>query len=311
MRRERRAVLRNSACRWAARAGLLWLCASCNEPKAATHGGPAQQLGSTHPDVVSRVNGSSITISEVDSLARVGQFSAQAALHRLQAERLLAQEAESRGYARLSETHKVAQQALVQALLARDVESQQPSAAALDSAYAEQRARFEQPEQRRSTHVLAGLKPDAGLEKEQAAKAFIEQAIGLLRSASDLKATLASIKSESSPSFRVIVEELPLARAEGMFVPEFSQALFSLAETGVVPTPVRTQFGYHAIVVTEIVPPSATPKLEALDVLRGELGTRLHEKQVGTLVDSLRQRTRVAYAPQVEQLLGTLELRAD
>ena len=290
-------------------AGGLWLALACGNGELI--GKPARELAAHDAhDVVSKVNGSAITAAEVDNLARVGQLSTRAALQRLQAERLLAQEAEERGYAGLPWTQRAARQALVQELLIRDVEPEQPDAAALERAYGAQQARFEQPEQRRATHVLAELRADASLQDAQAARAFIEKAIALLKSTSDRAAVLAALRGESTQEMRVLVQELPLARADGSFVPEFSRALFALPEPGVVPEAVRTQFGYHAIVVTEIVRASSTPKPEALDVLRAELGKNLHEQRVTALLTELRKQTKVAYAQKLESLLGSLELHA-
>ena len=199
----------------------------------------------------------------------------------------------------------------MQALLAREVEPEQPSAQALESAYVAQRARFEQTEQRRATHVLAELRPDAGVREEQAARAFIMQAIGQLRNAGDPKPILQALGAESSSAFRVLVQDLPLARADGGFVPEFERALFSQPEPGVVPEPVRTQFGYHAILVTQILPARTTPRAEALEVLRGELAVHLHEQRVKALFVELRSRSKVAYAPGVESALASLELQGE
>ena len=107
------------------------------------------------------------------------------------------------------------------------------------------------------------------------------------------------------------MQDLPLARAEGMFVPEFSRALFSQSGLGVVPEPVRTQFGYHAILVTEIVPARGTPRSEALELLQAELGTHLHEKRVTALLTELRQRTPVTYARDVDSALAGLQPGGD
>ena len=292
-------------------AAAEWLgsAAGCNGGQLVSMPEPQRQDGAARQDVVSQVNGSQITAAEVEQLARAGQLSTRAALQRLQAERLLAQEAEQRGYAQQSWTARAARQALVQALLTEDVEVEQPSVEALERAYSTQHARFEQQEQRRCTHVLAALAPDANLQQAQAARVFIEQAIALLTTSSDRSATLAALRSESSRAFVVCVEDLPLVHAQAAFVPEFLQALCSVPEAGVVPDPVRTQFGYHAIVVTEIVPASSTPKAEAFNTLRAELGTTLHEQRVAALINELRKGTRIAYAQKIERLLASLELR--
>ena len=47
--------------------------------------------------------------------------------------------------------------------------------------------------------------------------------------------------------------------------------MFSLSAPGVVPEPVRTSFGWHAIRVTEILPAEETPYEKAAPILRKEL----------------------------------------
>lgn len=287
---------------------LLVLCSlwSCHD----SPGGGRTQVrprGDAPADVVSSVDGNPITASEVARLASAGGLTPQAALQRLQAERLLANEAERRGYARQSETQHVERQALVQAMLAHDIEAAQVTQAEIDAAYLAEHKRFEKPELRTATHVLAQLAPRASAEQDQAAQAFCRDAIRRLGASADLHDTLEALRAERPAAFAVRVEQLPASPASGAFVPEFSAALFSLKSPGVVPEPVRTEFGWHAIVVTEITPASTTPRAEADATLRAELATRKRSQLLNGLLDGLRQRTRVAHTPGGQQLLAAIE----
>lgn len=294
------------------RATLLVVCScalACGEQVAGfLHGHESSEVVEVSGDVASRINGSAIRVPEVERLAQVGHLQPSAALERLQAERLLGQEARERGYALRSHTELVAREALVQELLTNVVEPVDVSQQEIEAAYASQKSRFSQPEKRRATHVLAQLDPQAGADAHAAAEAFIKQTIRALRGSKDTQATLAMAKSESSPDFRVQVQELPLAAEDGAFVPEFSRALFSIDAPGVVPEPVHTQFGYHAILLTEIVPAFEEPQSVAFETIRQEIATRRRTQQLQALLADLRKNTRVKFAEDAQKILATLDL---
>lgn len=288
----------------------MFSCAlACGEQVGGLlHGHESAEVVEISGDVVSRINGSAIGTHEVERLAQVGKLPPEAALERLQAERLLGQEARERGYARRSHTELLAREALVQELLIHVVEPVEVAQQELEAAYVAQKARFSQPERRRATHVLAQLPKQPGPNAERSAEAFIKQTIRALTSGADTQATLSAVRAESSSEFRVIVEDLPLAPDDGRYVSEFSRALFSLAATGVVPEPVHTQFGYHAILITEIVPANEEPKSVAFETLRQELALKKRTQQLHALLGDLRKNTRVKFADDAQKILATLEL---
>jgi parvulin-like peptidyl-prolyl isomerase len=85
-------------------------------------------------------------------------------------------------------------------------------------------------------------------------------------------------------------------------------ALFSQAELGVVPRPVRTEYGYHAIVVTEITPAVITGKPEAFATLHAELTTAKRKARLDALLRELQQHTPVRYAADAEGRLAQVGL---
>jgi parvulin-like peptidyl-prolyl isomerase len=287
----------------------MFSCAlACGEQVGGLlHGHESAEVVEISGDVVSRINGSAIGVTEVERLAHVGNLPPHAALARLQAERLLGQEAHERGYARRSHTEYVAREALVQELLVHVVEPVEISQAELEAAYQKQKMRFSQPEKRRATHVLAKLSKGAGPNAERSAEAFIKQTIRALQSSNDTQATLAAARAESSADFAVVVEELPPSADDGTFVPEFSRAMFGMSATGLFPEPVHTEFGYHAILLTEIVPASEQPQSVAFETLRQEISTSKRTQKLQTLVADLRKSTRVKFAPDAQKILATLE----
>jgi parvulin-like peptidyl-prolyl isomerase len=271
------------------------------------HGNETAEVVDVSGDVVSRVEGSAIGVIEVERLAQVGNLPPNAALLRLQAERLLGQEAKARGYGRHSQTELVARQALVQELLSDAVEPVEVETAEIEGAYQAQKARFSQPEKRRGTHLLAIPTAAAGPRAALSAEAFVLQTIRALQSSQDPQATLLAAQTESSGDFSVVVQELPLAANDGTFVPEFSRALFSVPAPGVVPDVVKTEFGYHAILVREIVPARNEPQSVAFETLRGELATRKQAQRLEVLLSDLRKRTPVKFAPDAQKILASLD----
>jgi parvulin-like peptidyl-prolyl isomerase len=294
-----------SARRWLLVLPALFAC----QGSALRDGQFASHPGSTlSADVVSTVDGASIGAAEAQALARAGGLSPAAALARLEAERLLAEEAERRGYRALWETHRVGRQALVQALLSQAVEAQPIDEAELRAAYERERARFETPEKRTATHVLALVPAGASEERERAAREFCANAIRQLTFAADRQAVLTQLKAASSALFAVKVEDLPEVANDGSFVPEFQRALFSLSAPGVVEAPVKTQFGWHAIIVTAIRPATHVAYATARTQLRQELAVKKHKQALDALLAKLRERTPVRYAETAQQALATLEL---
>jgi peptidyl-prolyl cis-trans isomerase C len=288
---------------------VLWVCLSaCGEQVSGfLHGGESDEVVEISGDVVSRVDGSAIGTHEVERLAQVGNLPPNAALSRLQAERLLGQEAKNRGYERQAHTELIAREALVQELLVDAVEPVEVGTRELEAEYQTQSARFKQPEKRRSVHVLATPDPAAGPDAARSAEAFIEQMRQELLDSPDPEAVLAAAGSASDPAFKVVVQELPLAADDGTFVPEFSRALFSTQATGVVPTVVKTQFGYHAILIREIVPALEKPQSVAFETLRAEIATRKQAQRLDALLSDLRKRTPVKFAPDAQKILATLD----
>jgi PPIC-type PPIASE domain len=282
---------------------LLASIAACGGPGTRER---SKAGGALVQGVVANVDGTAITLAEVERLAARGGLTPKAALERLEAEVLLEREAERRGYANLSEVELVGRQAKVQALLATYVESERATAADVDEAYAQSQERFHTPERRVATHVLAVMPKKPAPDLDATERAYIADVIARLKAASDPAQVLDAIRSEKQP-FGVSVEELRPAPREGQFVKEFSDALFSLDAPGIVPDPVRTQFGWHAIWVREILPEEHVPETVAREQLSREIQLNKRRARVEALLKQRQDRTGVTYAPNVRDALATLE----
>ena len=70
---------------------------------------------------------------------------------------------------------------------------------------------------------------------------------------------------------------------EGTYVPAFEEALVRL-RPGEVSGPVRTEFGYHLILLERVVPPGRYPLEEAAPLLEKEVADRAWERLEEALV---------------------------
>lgn len=71
------------------------------------------------------------------------------------------------------------------------------------------------------------------------------------------------------------------AFSRGMMVPEFEEAAFN-SEVGVITEPVKTQFGYHLILVEEKIAPKTKDFEEVSEMIKGHM---LQEKQNHTYME--------------------------
>lgn len=270
---------------------LLALLATCGggSGKGPTSGEQARGHDSVGGQVISTVHGFAITVGEVAALARASGLSPQAALERLQAERLLMAEAERRGFDRDPQVREVARKAAVQLLLDELANAQPVTEDEVKEAYEKAGTRFNKPERRTTVHVLAKLGKEVTPEAEAAAKAYVAQRLAELAQAPDPAAFVKGLSGKHMPEFSVKGEALPpIARGDAIAAP-YLDATFSLSQPGTVPEPVRTAFGWHAIRVLEIIPPEFIPYVDAAPTLRAELTLARQKQLVEEWLDRARK----------------------
>jgi hypothetical protein len=253
--------------------------------------------------VVSTVDGHPIHVADVEEVARASSLSPHEALERLQAELLLMSEAERRGVSG-AEIEAVAVRARVQALLEAEAAASAAPESDVREAY-EKDARFHKPERRVSVHVLARVASTAKPQEVEAARAIAAAAIPEVGRSSidELRRRYAS----TIGSVGVKAEALPAFDRKAPLAPEYSAAMFSLSAPGVVPEPVRTSFGWHAIRVTEIIPAEETPYEKAAPVLREELSVPRQRAAIQELLKDLRRAHPVQVMKDVDDKLTVVD----
>ena len=139
-------------------------------------------------------------------------------------------------------------------------------------AYDADQERFGQPEERRARHILVRVDADADEEEQAQARERIDA----------LAAELAEDPTRFEEVAREASEDPGSARAggdlgffgPGVMVPEFEEVAFALEEDA-ISEPVRSDFGYHIIQVTDIRAGTVQP----FDEVRDELVTELQRQE--------------------------------
>lgn len=150
--------------------------------------------------------------------------------------------------------------------------------------------KFQRPEQVRASHILvtvaADAKPEIVTEKEKAAKSILDR----VNKGEDF-ATLAGELSED-PSAKQNKGDLDFFGRDQM-VKEFSDAAFGMKKDEVSKEPVRSQFGYHIIKVTDRREAEKIPLDKAKPQVLGFLQRQKKQKAVQDFVKDLRTKADV------------------
>lgn len=265
--------------------------------------------------VVSTVDGHAITLADVQHAVASTGVEPRVALRRLQDELILARAARRAGFAEDPAVRRAARQARVQALLAREVEArhrpEDVDEATLAQRFEENLAAFEGPERRGSVHVLARVPEGAPADVEDAARTWIDGVRRELAAAEDpvLAAFELQRRIGGERPFEVTVEELDPVSRRAAIHEAYLDALFALPAPGVAPEPVRTPYGWHAIVLTRIEPAWEASREEALEQLRQSQVTQDRAAATNALLEEIVRETDVHLSqPVVGAYLGRPDL---
>ena len=176
-----------------------------------------------------------------------------------------------------------------------------PSEDELRALYESEIERFSEPERRRVRHILITVSADADDAAQEAAKSRLDEIRTRIEGGEDF----AAIAKELSEDPGSAGQGGDLGSIEaGIMDPAFDQAAFAL-EKDVLSQPVRTQFGYHLIQVTEIEGGGVKPLAAVLEQLVAEMTKRGSE---GQFFDMAERLANLAYespdslAPAAEEL---------
>ncbi len=149
---------------------------------------------------------------------------------------------------------------------------------------------FEQAEQVRASHILFMLKPDAAPDAVTATLKKAEAAT--VRAKKEDFAKLAGELSEE-PGAKERGGDLNFFPRKGMMVEPFAEAAFKLQKDEVSPEPVRSQFGYHIIKVTDRKPATKQAFEEAKPQIVAHLSQEKKKSAIDGLIAQMREKAEV------------------
>ncbi|HUJ86436.1 MAG TPA: SurA N-terminal domain-containing protein [Burkholderiales bacterium] len=151
--------------------------------------------------------------------------------------------------------------------------TQQVTEAELKQAYDANASRYKADEQRRASHILIQVAPDANEAAREAARKEAEQILAEVRKSPGSFAELAN-KTSQDPGSAEKGGDLGWFD-RGMMVKPFADAVFALGKVGDISGVVKSDFGYHIIKLTGIQP----GRTRTLDDVRKDLTAELQKQK--------------------------------
>ena len=158
---------------------------------------------------------------------------------------------------------------------------------ALRRMYEEQEANFVQAEERRASHILIAVDPDADEAADQAARDKALQLLERIRSGESFE-EIAKAESQD-PGSAAEGGDLGFF-GRGMMVKPFEEAVYGMS-SGDISEPVRTRFGYHIIKLTDIKAQQGRPFEEVRAALEQEYRELVAEDRFYDIAEQLSDLT--------------------
>lgn len=231
--------------------------------------------------VVAEVDGRPIYADCVARQAAARGIDLRAAVDECIGFELLAREAERRGYAAHPEVLEARETEVVRAFIDREFAAgfdgpEDVPRAEVEAFYRQYKDQlYVHPEWRTSRHVLARLpfKAPDGTVEERAARAFVDALrrglAGRRPDAAELERVARELAAHH-PGVKLQIEEVP-GSLHDQLDPAYRDALMALPGAGALSGPVRSAFGWHLILVTEVHPAVNQSVDEAAADIRGKI----------------------------------------
>jgi parvulin-like peptidyl-prolyl isomerase len=217
------------------------------------------------------VGGVPISVGDVRAEMEAGGGTPEEALERAIRRELLLAYARENGI-ETAPHDRAERRTMVRELLERTVEASVSAADIREedvrAAFEAQHERFHQPEERTAVHFLAELEETSTPAEVEAAFALARSVIAEAIVAPDPRAVF---DARAQNLEGVTVEDLGTFDREANFVEEFRAPVFAAPSAGVMPEPVRSEFGVHVVWIVRIVPPDDMPYELVAPMLRREL----------------------------------------
>ena len=152
--------------------------------------------------------------------------------------------------------------------------------------------KFKHPDKVRASHILIAANPEeiaAKIKADPKNKDLDDAAI-------KAKVQFAKIAKENSEDTATAVKGGDLGFfAEKEMVPEFSKAAFSMKPNSISEKPVKSQYGYHIIMVTDRAAASQDPFEKVKENIKGYLANQKQIEMIDQLTESLKKNAKIEY----------------
>ncbi len=169
--------------------------------------------------------------------------------------------------------------------------AQPVSDADAEAYYKEHSAEFEQPRRIRVAHVLVRVPPVGGSEAENQAKAKVEEVIRRAKAGEDFGKLAREVSDDKANSGQG--GDLGFV-GPGELVPQFEQAAFAMKKGEVSASPVRTQFGYHAIKILDVKEGGRTPFKDVAGKIKEAMLSERSDRGARTRADDVKAKLQAA-----------------
>ncbi len=181
------------------------------------------------------------------------------------------------------------EEALVQALLAREVATPEPDEETCRRYWSANTTRFHAPDVYEAAHILFPAPPDDAAARETAKQAASET-IALLRDDPTRFATLARERSAcpSAASGGLLGQQ-----SRGDLVPEIETFVMALEDGQICPVPIATRYGYHVLRLDRLARGAILPFETAAPLVAQHLATQVWKRAVGRYLRVLASRAQI------------------
>lgn len=197
--------------------------------------------------------------------------------------------------------------------LAKELGSSSVSDAEAKKFYDENTDKFKHPDKVRASHILISVNPEEITEGIKSKSKDIDDntvkaKLGEEIQAKEAKANelLAQLKKDPSQFAKLAKENsddtASAAKggdlgffAEKEMVPEFSKAAFSMKPNTISDKPIRTQYGYHIIMVTDRAAAGQTPYEKVKNDIKAYLENQKQIELIDNLTESLKKNAKIEY----------------
>jgi parvulin-like peptidyl-prolyl isomerase len=270
-------------------------CSNAGPPSArdrplAVHSAQADQI-------VATVNGVPLLVEDLKRQMRDG-VSKQAGLTRLIQLELLAQEAQRRRLGRTAAVREAHNRALVHVLarqFGKAFTADKVTEALIERSYQLNRFRYVYPTRAHVSHLMVAADPRRPQEYHTRARQLaqrIRDELGALPriDLEGLKSVFSVWKTKArDQGFRLIQEQF--TRTRDSLTKPFADAAFSLKPNELSQV-VRTRFGYHVVLLLELLPARNTPLAEVRDEIRQRIHPEAKRIEFQRFVEALEKQSR-------------------